>query len=290
MSTYDSSAVRLVCGVDNSEHAVDVVALASQLAGRLGLVMRVVHSAYPSTFVIGERRKELLAEGAAFLGDLVPDVPVEERVVELGDPVELVQCSLTENGVMAVVGSRGLGAARTALLGSVSRSLAGWSACPVVIVPPLASVKLGTAPVVICGVDGSGASDFALEHAAALASALGGRLTAVNVCPEGARALATVEGAVARLGIDIPIRLRTEQGDPAVRLRAVAAEHASAILVVGAHGRSGLLGGLGSVTSHLAANAPAPVMVVPTGIGPGAVRLWAPRQERVDQRASVAAG
>jgi nucleotide-binding universal stress UspA family protein len=296
MSTYESSDARLVCGVDHSEHAVDVVAFASQLADRLGLRLRVVHSVHPSTYIVGEKRDEMLAGGAAFLAGLVPNVPEQERVVQLGHPVDLVQSALTGNGVMAVVGSRGLGAARTALLGSVSRSLAGSAPCPVVIVPPQASVRLGITPGIICGVDGSEASDCALEHAAALAYALGGRLMAVNVSTEpgylavaaswGARAflpvdyaragddalaagraaLTTVEGAAARLRIGMPVSVRIERGDPAVRLRAVAAEFASPILVVGSHGHTGLLEGLGSVSSHLAANAPAPVMVVPPGL------------------------
>jgi nucleotide-binding universal stress UspA family protein len=311
MFTYEDSP-RLICGVDDSEHAVDVVALASQLADRLGLLLHVVHSAHPDIYMTGPKRDAVLAEGAAFLSDLAPDVAEEDRVVGLGHPVDLVHSALTENGVMAVVGSRGLGAARTALLGSVSRSLASLAPCPVVIVPPQASVKLGRSPTIICGVDGSEGSNFALDHAVALAFALSGRVTAVNVGPgprvllsgapwgarpdlavdDGRAALGAVEGAAARLGVEIPIRLRIERGEPVARLRAVAAEYASAILVVGSQGQSGLLGGLGSTSSHLAANAPAPVMVIPAGIGPGAVRLWAPRHEHAGEtlRNGAAAG
>jgi len=318
MPIHQSSDARLICGVDDSEHAVDVVALASQLADRLGLLLQVVHSPYQNVYVTGPKRDGLLALGAAFLSDLAPDVRDEERVVELGNPVDLIQSALTENGVLAVVGSRGIGGARTALLGSVSRSLAGSAPCPVVIVPPQATVKLGRRPTVICGVDGSEASDAALDHALALASALAGSLTAVNVHVDprplsvaaslGARAflpvdyahveddavaaglaaLATVERAAARLGVDIPIRLRTEHGDPAARLRAVAAECASPILVVGSHEAGRHFGGLGSVSSRLAANAPAPVMVIPAGIGTGAVRAWAPRHSHIEPRHAAA--
>jgi nucleotide-binding universal stress UspA family protein len=192
-----------------------------------------------------------------------------------------------------------------AVLGSVSRSLAGSAPCPVVVVSPQASIALGSSPVVICGVDGSEPSGIALDHAAELAYALGGRLTAVHVSAEpnplavmatwGARtilpvdyaraaveALATnraahraVERAAARVDDGIPIRLRLEHGDVAARLRMVAAEYASAMLVVGSRGHGALRSALvGSVSSRLAANAPVPVMVVPPGLGAEAVGGW----------------
>ena len=67
MPIHQSSDARLICGVDDSEHAVDVVALASQLADRLGLLLQVVHSPYQNVYVTGPKRDGLLALGAAFL-------------------------------------------------------------------------------------------------------------------------------------------------------------------------------------------------------------------------------
>ena len=308
MSTYERGA-RLVCGVDDSEHAADVVAVASQLAARLGLRLQVVHSAHRDVYVVGREREALLAAGMAFVSDLAPALQDEDRIVELGDPANLLHAALNEGAALAVVGSRGVGATRTALLGSVSRSLASTAPCPVVIVPPQASVALGASPAVICGVDGSESAGIALDHAAALAFALRGRLTAVHVATEanplavmatwGARAILpvdyaraagdalaanraahrAVERAAARVDDGITIRLRIEHGDPAVRLRAVAAECASAVLVVGSHGHSGLRSALlGSISSRLAASAPAPVMVIPSGLTTSPARSRPSRQ------------
>ena len=322
MSSYESVGDRLVCGVDGSDHSADVVAVASQLAARLGLRLQVVHSAHRDVYVVGEERDALLAAGEALLEDLAPAVEPEDRIVELGDPSHLLHAAIDEGAALAVVGSRGLGAARTALLGSVSHSLASSANCPVVIVPPHPAISLAAHPVVICGVDGSEPSGVALDHAAALASALNGRLTAVNVNTEssylgavaswGARAFLpvdyvraaddalaanraahrAVERAAARVD-DTTIRLRIEHGDPAVRLRAVAAECASAILVVGSRGHGALRSALlGSVSSRLAAHAPAPVMVVPPGVttSPASPRPVSSEDEPGPSAANSAAG
>src|SRR6185295_13862426 len=75
--TYD----RLVCGLDDSEHAPSVLAVAVELAQRLGLKLRLVHSADPDIFLVGERRRDALRRGAELLDSLVPAGLAHERVI-----------------------------------------------------------------------------------------------------------------------------------------------------------------------------------------------------------------
>jgi nucleotide-binding universal stress UspA family protein len=280
------SAGALVCGVDDSPHAADVVAVAVALAERLGLRLRLVHSVQPGVFLAGDERREVLRAGEQRLEALGANDSPEDRIIELGDPAALLQSALEEGAALAVVGSRGRGPGRAALLGSVSNALVGTSPCPVVVVPPGAGTEISTAPSVVCGVDGSPAAHAGLEYAAELASALGGSLLAVHVRSgalephatslipgrqpfsgpiEDARvSVATLERPLAQLALDIPVGMRVESGHVAARLAAVAAEDPSAILVVGSR-RHGLVRSavFGSVSSQLAASAPVPVVIVP---------------------------
>jgi|tagenome__1003787_1003787.scaffolds.fasta_scaffold20978254_5 nucleotide-binding universal stress UspA family protein len=275
----------LVCGVDDSAHARDVVTVAAGLAERLGLRLRLVHSVHPNVFLAGERRDTALRRGQELLERLDAHDRAQDRVVDLGSPARLLRAVLDDNAALAVVGSRGRGPGRAALLGSVSHLLAGSAPFPVVIVPPGATVDMTAAPTVVCGVDGSRVADAALEYAAALASALGGRLLGVHVRADAltphatslmpgpqpfsgsgdvARSpLAAVERSLAHLELDVPISTRIEIGYAAERLAAVALEQPSAILVVGSRGQGAFRSAvLGSVSLRLAASAPVPVMVV----------------------------
>src|SRR4051812_26180107 len=182
----------LVCGVDDSPHAADVQAFARALADRLDLRLRLVHA--------------------------------------LGDPAELLLQALNEGAALAVVGSRGRGPGRAALLGSVSNALAHTSPCPVIVVPPSAAIEIGAEPTIVVGIDGSAGADAAVQHAGTLAHALGGRLMAVQVRPdaliphatslmpgrqpfggpiEDARgATITVPHPLANIAVDVPIGTR----------------------------------------------------------------------------------
>jgi nucleotide-binding universal stress UspA family protein len=218
------------------------------------------------------------------LDRLAPDVPAGDRIVELGDPAELLGAVLKEVAALGVVGSRGRGPVRAAILGSVSHALAGHAPCPVVVVPRHATLPAAAGAAVICGVDGSVESTVALEVAGTLAGALGGRLVAVYVrsaggaaavpvtwaadrwqvpVDDGHAALAIVERAVAALDLEAPVSLCVEAGEPAERLAAVARRQPSAILAVGSRGQGSVRAALlGSVSSRLAAIAPSPVLIM----------------------------
>jgi len=276
----------LVCGVDDSHHAAAVVAFALALAERLELRLRLVHSVHPDVFLVGEPRRVALRRGEALLDELGATDSADDRVVELGNPIALLLRALNEGAALAVIGSRGRGPRRAALLGSVSNAIAHACPCPLIVVPPDAAVEIGDEPTVVCGIDGSAGADAALEHAGALAHALGGRLMAVHVRPdalaphatslmpgrqpyggsiEDARAATiTAQHSLAHVDIDVPVGTRIETGSVAARLAVVAAGEPSAILVVGTRGQGPVRSAVfGSVSARLAATAPVPVMIVP---------------------------
>src|SRR4051794_17291643 len=108
----------LVCGVDSSAHAPDVAAVAARLADRLGLRLRLVHSADSNVYVDGERGRDALMRGRQLLDGLGAHDSAADRVVDLGHPAELLRAAIDETTALAVVGSRGRGPGRVALLGS----------------------------------------------------------------------------------------------------------------------------------------------------------------------------
>ena len=280
---------KLVVGLDDSHYAPAVADVAVELAERLGLSLRVVHSADQDIFVVGERRRTLLSRGEELLDELIPAGTQHERIVDLGEPGHLVTAALDDDTALAVVGSRGRGAVRTATFGSTSKAVVNAAPTPVVVVPPNSEGVLTQGPAaVVAGVDGSPGAFDALVTAADLARRLGSELVAVHVDPgpiplTGSAAgmpvwppiasdqvrragRAIVERAIEELDTGLPVRIRCEIGDPAERLSAVASEQPSAILVVGSRGYGPLRSALvGSVSSRLAASAPVPVVVVPHG-------------------------
>jgi nucleotide-binding universal stress UspA family protein len=306
-STTITTPDTLVCGVDDSAHAVTVVAVAGRIAHQLGLRLRLVHSVHPNAFRHGSERDSALARGRELLATLGADPDDDAHVVELGDPASLFKAVLEEGAALTVVGSRGRGPARAALLGSISNAVIASAPCPVVVVPPHAVIHVVAPPTVICGLDGSSGAAAALQSAAALASGLGGRLVALHAStavippmidsvgvayyPQPAplkdlrAAVSLADRRLAELNVEVPAGVQVETGDAAAALAAAAAEEDSAILVVGTRGqgpvRSALLG---SVSARLAATAPVPVMIVP----PTARALGDALFDRDEQRGRIA--
>jgi len=149
---------RVVCAVDNSPAADHVVAHAAEIADRLGLDLTLLHVAQDGPHASGnraavERGRRGAWEAAQELfyrlrvdNGLGREAPGE---VLFGSPVDqLERISKEPDVALIVVGSRGHGALRAAMTGSVSHSLTSRASCPVTVVPPTASERIvGTSTV-----------------------------------------------------------------------------------------------------------------------------------------------
>jgi len=140
---------------------------------------------------------------------------------------------------------------------------------------------------ILCPTDFSEFSRHALDHALAIAKLYQSRITLLHVCSVapgavyapgigvGPSSLLTVEDRDAALaamhrfaeteaGPDAPIGFEVAEGSPATEIVENARRHASDLIVMGTHGRSGferLL--LGSVTEKVLRKAACPVLSVP---------------------------
>jgi nucleotide-binding universal stress UspA family protein len=113
----------VVSGVDGSVESTRALRLAADLADRMGRRLVPVYAAARPT-------DELAAEAVG--------TPV---ATELGDPVEVLRSRAVDaHARLIVVGSRGRGPLRGALLGSVSASLAASAPAPVLVVPSTAEL------------------------------------------------------------------------------------------------------------------------------------------------------
>jgi monovalent cation/proton antiporter MnhG/PhaG subunit len=139
----------IVAGVDGSEFSVDAARIAIALDRRLGRGFRLVHAyalrPIPGVSVVPDARTELAQVDEQKAEDLLAGVakevgvPAEEtQTVRNGsESAALVALARELDASMIVVGSRGLGAVRAALLGSFSTSVLAEATCPVVVVPPI---------------------------------------------------------------------------------------------------------------------------------------------------------
>jgi nucleotide-binding universal stress UspA family protein len=148
-------ARRILCGVDGSEQARHAASAALRLAEQLGAQLALVHVTPTRTVVPVDsfpmgvdlssypRSRDLaFSEAEAAFDSLSADVAAAgvEREVRLGEPaVVLAQVAADFGAELIVVGSRGRGAWRSAVLGSVSSDVARLAPCPVMIVPERAA-------------------------------------------------------------------------------------------------------------------------------------------------------
>ena len=138
----------ILCCADGSAGARDAARVAGALAARFEASVVLLHVAGRptapgvSTIPHGQAR---LAEserqaGAALLADVAADAGLPDSTelrVEIGDTAATARAVAEETeALLLVVGSHSKSGVKRALLGSVSRDLAGSSPCPVVVVPP----------------------------------------------------------------------------------------------------------------------------------------------------------
>ncbi|MFB6613056.1 universal stress protein [Streptomyces sp. NPDC085524] len=143
-------APRIVVGIDGSPSSQTALRWAVRYAGLVGGRVEAVTAweipgeaswsapAVDATFDEEEAEKLLVDEVRTVLGDGGTS-SVHERLVH-GHPVDVL-VDAAQGADMLVVGSRGRGGFRRALLGSVSQQLALHAPCPVTIVRPDVAVE-----------------------------------------------------------------------------------------------------------------------------------------------------
>lgn len=178
----ENGTPKAAVGVDGSATAERALGWAASEAARRGWPLHVIHALdmplvmsvyagptrFPPSEEITEQGQRILSRAEAHVRELEPELVVE-TVLALEDPAKAL-LKRTGPQDLLVTGSRGLGAARSALESSVSVRLAARAECPVVVVPE-SEASVVTAPRrIVVGVDGSdysrSALDFALREAA----------------------------------------------------------------------------------------------------------------------------
>ena len=295
----------IVCGVDGSDESLTAAAVAAGLCERLGTTLLLAHVYEASTTFpygneaqLARHRRHVNAEMMRAFERIERDfsqLDVEGRVLDGTPPEALAALAAEEEAALLVVGSRGRGALRAALLGSVSSAVVRASDRPVVIVPPDAApehkVEARESSVIVCGVDRSEEAKNAARVASHLAAALrlelvllhayasgpaGAAVPAPGAAPpisyedvevrqhEGARELLEQVARDVEAGPSVTVRV--EADDPASALDRCAEAENAELIVVGTHGHGPLVSVLlGSTSSRLAASASRPVVLVPKG-------------------------
>ena len=129
----------LLCGVDASKFAAGVARTAAHLARCLMLELVLVHVSDGADADGGDSR--LSAADAAAQGAPLEVVPARGSIAQT-----LRDLAQDRGAAMVLVGARGRGVLKAAVLGSVSSELTDGADRPVAVVPP--AVSLGEAPSV----------------------------------------------------------------------------------------------------------------------------------------------
>jgi nucleotide-binding universal stress UspA family protein len=271
----------VVTGLDGSDCSAVAFRAAVREARERGCPLTVVHAwlvtdpgvALPASARLDAATEDQVGKAVhAHVEDLLADsddVAVEE-VLRYGYAGKVL-ADASAGAALLVVGSRGLGALRGALLGSVSQYVLEHAACPVLVVRQASD----TGPRrVVAGVDGSAASSAALRWADAEArrrrlplvvvhASVGvrGGLDPTPVPPRGeaaARLRAWVEGVLGPERAGQLEQVTAERPAAALLLELAGVDD---LVVVGRSGTGGVLR-LGSVARRLAAHVPGALVVI----------------------------
>lgn len=139
------SVARVVVGIDAADRSVDAIGYAFQAAEQRGIALTAVHAWTPrGPAEAGGEADDVAAGEAAGLRllddalvrwmDKFPGVPVEPRLVR-GCPADALIAE-SAGAALTVVGTRGRGCVRGALLGSVSQMLIRRAHSPVAVLRP----------------------------------------------------------------------------------------------------------------------------------------------------------
>lgn len=227
-----------------------------------------------------EEGERVLAEASRVARTAVTDPALEITTEVTDQPVAEHLIRRSPEVRMLVVGSRGLGAVRRGLLGSVSSAVTRHAHCPVTVVHTVSATDAVTAALpILVGIDGTENSVPALEAAFEEASRRRVGLVALHAWSDiSSRLEVTVEGWTEIRTSEEALLAESLAGFaeryPQVEVRRVLVYHRpvrslldeaenAQLVVVGSRGRGGFAGLLlGSTAAALVQSADCPVMVV----------------------------
>lgn len=282
----------IVVGLDGSSGSQQALGWAARLGARNDAVVQPVLAwEYPALALLpfpagvpvppqeamqadAEVRAQGLVEGTSVLAELGDAVEIAEPLVRQGSAGRVL-CEAAESADLLALGSRGLGAVKGVLLGSVSAHCASAAPCPVALIPD--GEEVPERELVVVGVDGSPLSDEAVRWADRWAGPTSRVLVvhvwdvpitmdaaAANIDSEALEEASTVlVEEAAKLVTDHKVETLRIRGDARVELAKLA--HKADMLVIGARGHTLLERFLmGSVASHAVHHLVAPTVIVRT--------------------------
>lgn len=267
-----STAREIAVGVDGSDAAARALTWACDEALRRGLGLHLLHAWHEPMVAIGPTTALLVSElqtlarrqAEELLASLTPD-GLPARSTALEGPTAAALAEAAEGADQLVVGDRGRGATRRALLGSVSTSLVQHPRNVVTVVGKVAPRPSG---LVVVGVDDSPAGRRALSRAAMEADAHDAHLLAVHARQRHEGREVDVDAALrgvvrSTLPRRRDVDLRLVSGDPVTAL--LEASRDADLLVVGTRGLDRFeRARIGSVAAGCVHHARCPVQVVPS--------------------------
>lgn len=293
--TVGNSPLGIVVGADGSASSTAAVRWAAGQAGTRNRALRIVHAVAPLVSAGGPWPEVQVPADVVRLQQVAAQAVLDQAHRTATDaaganlhvssevvfsPIVPTLVEMSKDADMMVVGCRGEGAVRRALLGSVSSGLVHHAHCPVAVIHA-EELRSPEAPVLV-GVDGSPASELATAIAFDQASRRGVDLVALhawsdmgpinfasaNWSPIEWRNIKVEEEEVLSERLsgwnqeypNVTVHKVVVCDRPAPRLLEQA-EHAS-LIVVGSHGRGGFPGMLlGSVSATIVHSAQIPVIV-----------------------------